>query len=81
MINKSMVHIFCYTFHITGTFHMLTDLIFMLIYIYQLKRAMCKKSVLKVVRWCRGSAQVQTLLAACWRFAMVRISDNGPYQK
>ena len=25
-----------------------------------------------------GSAQVQTLLAACWRFAMVRISDNGP---
>ena len=25
-----------------------------------------------------GSAQVQTLLAACRRFAMVRISDNGP---
>ena len=25
-----------------------------------------------------GSAQVQTLLAACQRFAMVRISDNGP---
>ena len=24
------------------------------------------------------SAQVQTLLAACQRFAMVRISDNGP---
>ena len=24
------------------------------------------------------SAQVQTLLAACRRFAMVRISDNGP---
>ena len=25
-----------------------------------------------------GSAQVQTLLAACRRFAMVRISDSGP---
>ena len=25
-----------------------------------------------------NSAQVQTLLAACRRFAMVRISDNGP---
>ena len=25
-----------------------------------------------------GSAQVQILLAACWRFVMVRISDNGP---
>ena len=25
-----------------------------------------------------GSAQVQTLLAACRRYAMVRISDNGP---
>ena len=25
-----------------------------------------------------GSAQVQILLAACRRFAMVRISDNGP---
>ena len=25
-----------------------------------------------------GSAQAQTLLAECWRFAMVRISDNGP---
>ena len=25
-----------------------------------------------------GSAQVQTLLAACRRFAMVKISDNGP---
>ena len=25
-----------------------------------------------------GSAQVQTLLAACWRFAMVRIYGNGP---
>ena len=25
-----------------------------------------------------GSAQVQTLLKACRRFAMVRISDNGP---
>ena len=25
-----------------------------------------------------GSAQVQTLLAACRRFAVVRISDNGP---
>ena len=25
-----------------------------------------------------GSVQVQSLLAACWRFAMVRISDNGP---
>ena len=25
-----------------------------------------------------GSAQVQTLLAACRRFTMVRISDNGP---
>ena len=25
-----------------------------------------------------GSAQVQILHAACWRFAMVRISDNGP---
>ena len=27
------------------------------------------------------SAQVQTLLTACWRFAMVRISDNGPCWK
>ena len=26
-----------------------------------------------------GSAQVQILLAACRRFAMVRISDNGPW--
>ena len=25
-----------------------------------------------------GSAQVQILLAACRRFAMVKISDNGP---
>ena len=25
-----------------------------------------------------GSALVQTLLTACWRFAMVRISDYGP---
>ena len=25
-----------------------------------------------------GSAQIQTLLAACWRFEMVRIFDNGP---
>ena len=25
-----------------------------------------------------GSAQVQTLLAACRRFAVVRTSDNGP---
>ena len=25
-----------------------------------------------------GSAQVQILLAACWRFEMVKISDNGP---
>ena len=25
-----------------------------------------------------GSAQVQILLAACRRFKMVRISDNGP---
>ena len=25
-----------------------------------------------------GFALVQTLPAACWRFAMVRISDNGP---
>ena len=25
-----------------------------------------------------GSAQAQILLAACWRFVMVRISDNGP---
>ena len=25
-----------------------------------------------------GSAQVQILLVACWRFTMVRISDNGP---
>ena len=25
-----------------------------------------------------GSAQVQTVIAACQRFAMVRISDNGP---
>ena len=25
-----------------------------------------------------GSAQVQILLAACRRFAIVRISDNGP---
>ena len=25
-----------------------------------------------------GSAEVQILLAACQRFAMVRISDNGP---
>ena len=25
-----------------------------------------------------GSAQVQTLLAACRKFEMVRISDNGP---
>ena len=23
------------------------------------------------------SAEVQTLLAACWRFALVNISDNG----
>ena len=28
-----------------------------------------------------GSAQVQTLLAACRRFAMVRISDNVPGRK
>ena len=25
-----------------------------------------------------GSAQVQTLFATCWRFAMLRISGNGP---
>ena len=25
-----------------------------------------------------GSAQVQTLLAACWRFKLVRISNNSP---
>ena len=25
-----------------------------------------------------GSAQVQVLLAVCWRLAMVRISDRGP---
>ena len=25
-----------------------------------------------------GSAQVEILLAVCWRFAMVRSSDNGP---
>ena len=25
-----------------------------------------------------GSAQTQILLAACWKFAMVRIFDNGP---
>ena len=24
-----------------------------------------------------GSAQIQLLFKACWRFAMVRISDNG----
>ena len=24
-----------------------------------------------------GFAQVQTLLTACWRFTVVRISDNG----
>ena len=28
-----------------------------------------------------GSAQVQMLLAACRRFAMLRISDNGPFWK
>ena len=28
-----------------------------------------------------GSAQVQILLTVCWRFAMVRISDNGPSWK
>ena len=28
-----------------------------------------------------GSAQVQTLLAACRRLAMVRISDNSPRNK
>ena len=28
-----------------------------------------------------GSAQVQTLLAACPRFAMARISGNGPDRK
>ena len=25
-----------------------------------------------------GSAQIKILLVACWRFSMVRISDNGP---
>ena len=25
-----------------------------------------------------GSDKVQTLLAACWKFTMVRISDKGP---
>ena len=25
-----------------------------------------------------GSAQFQVLLAACWRFAIMKISDNGP---
>ena len=25
-----------------------------------------------------GFAQIQNLLAACWRFAIVRIFDNGP---
>ena len=25
-----------------------------------------------------GSVQVQVLLVACWRFAMLKISDNGP---
>ena len=28
-----------------------------------------------------GATQVQTLLAVFWRFAMVRISDNGPTYK
>ena len=28
--------------------------------------------------WKTGFAQVQILLAACWKFARVRISDNGP---
>ena len=28
-----------------------------------------------------GSAQVQTLLMACWRFVMARISNNGPSWK
>ena len=28
-----------------------------------------------------GSAQVQILLALCRRFAMVRVSDNGPVRK
>ena len=31
--------------------------------------------------WNSGSAQVQTLLAACRRFATAKISDNGPSWK